>query len=164
MIESSSMIRRALGLVVVGVAIGLAGCAARRPARAAVDVCVDRADARRRDCFQDCEEAFERTFVGCYGGRNPCTERCEGGQLACQAGPLHDLAFCGEATENPRSCQARLRADQQACAGRSDRAACEEEARRGAATCWEGCQRAHGPALERCAEAFKACLDGCVAR
>ncbi|HLK12382.1 MAG TPA: hypothetical protein VKW76_13475 [Candidatus Binatia bacterium] len=126
--------------------------------------CVDEADAGRRACFQDCEGWYEDTFVDCYGGENACTERCQAAQLDCQAGPLQELKVCGEAAENPASCQAQLRADREACAGRPDRAACEDEARHRAAACWQACQSAHAPALERCARAFKACLDGCLVR
>jgi len=150
-------------VIVVAAAYCLAGCAGRRPARATVLACVERAEADRRTCMQGCEGDFEEAFVGCYG-HNACTDRCETRQLACQAGPLHDLALCGEAAENPDSCQARLHVELPACAGRSDPAACENDARRRAVGCWRVCQRAHGPALEGCAEAFTTCLDGCVPR
>jgi len=159
------MIRSGLWpLMAVGAAICLAGCAARRPTHAAALDCVERADADRRSCLQGCEGEFEEAFVGCYGGPNSCTERCETRQLACQAGPLHDLTLCAEAAENPRSCQSQLHADLHACAGRPDRAACEEDGRHLAVACWQACRRAHGFALERCAETFRTCLDGCVPR
>ncbi len=150
-------------VVVAGAAFCLAGCAARRPTHATVLACVERANADRRSCIQGCEGDFEETFVGCYG-HNPCSDRCETQELACQAGPLHDLALCGEAAENPDSCQAQLHADLQACASRLNRAVCEEDGRRRAVACWQACRRAHGPALERCAEAFRTCLDSCVPR
>jgi hypothetical protein len=160
----TSMARGALWPIVLGAAVCLAGCAARRPTRATVHPCVERVVADRRACFRDCEGAFEQAFVGCYGGPNTCTERCETQQLVCQAGPLRTLNLCGESAENPRSCQAQLRADQQGCAGRPDRAACEEDARHRAAACWQMCRGAQDPALKRCAVAFKTCLDGCVPR
>jgi len=116
-------------VIVVGAAFCLAGCAPRRPARATVLACVERAEAERRTCLQGCEGDFEEAFVGCYG-HNACTNGCETRQLACQAGPLHDLALCGEAVENPDSCQARFHADLHACAGRPNRAACEDDGRR----------------------------------
>jgi len=163
MMAISSMTRGAFWPTLVGAAVCLAGCATHPATRASAQVCVDRADANRRDCFQGCEGDFEKAFVGCYG-RNACTGRCETQQVTCQAGPLHDLEFCGEAAENPHSCQGQLRAHRGACAGRPDRMACEEDARRGAAGCWYACQRTHGPVLERCAVAFKTCLDGCVGR
>ena len=150
-------------VIVVGAAFCLAGCAPRRPARATVLACVERAEAERRTCLQGCEGDFEEAFVGCYG-HNACTNGCETRQLACQAGPLHDLALCGEAVENPDSCQARFHADLHACAGRPNRAACEDDGRRRAVACWRVCRRAHGPALERCAGTFRTCLDGCVPR
>jgi hypothetical protein len=162
--EHASAIEVALLVVVLGVAVSLAGCAPRRPARAAASACVERADASRRSCFQDCEGEFEEAYVACYGGPSTCTGRCETQQLACQAGPLHDLGVCGEAADNPRSCQERLRAERQACGGRPDRTACEDDAARRAAGCWQACQQTAGPALERCASGFKTCLEGCVAR
>jgi hypothetical protein len=150
------MIRRAVA------AVCLAGCAIRAPTRAGVQACVDGAEANRRGCFQGCEGEFERAFVGCYG-RDACTERCESEQMACQAGPLLALQLCGEALDNPRSCQVQLRTERQACAGRPDRVACEEHGRRRAATCWYACQHTHGPALDQCALNFRTCLDGCIA-
>jgi hypothetical protein len=166
MIEAfARMIRSDLRpLLIVGAAICLAGCAARRPTHATALECVERADADRRSCFQGCAGEFEQAFVGCYGGPNACTERCQTRQLACEGGPLHDLDVCGEAEENQHSCRTQLRADLHACAGRPDRAACEEDGRHLAIACWQACRRAHGPALERCAEAFRTCLDGCVPR
>src|SRR5216110_2067252 len=137
------MIRSGLWpLMAVGAAICLASCAARRPTHDAGLDCVERADADRRSCLQ----------------------RCEARQLACQAGPLHDLTLCAEAAENPRSCQSQLHADLHACAGRPDRAACEEDGRHLAVACWQACRRAHGFALERCAETFRTYLNGCVPR
>jgi hypothetical protein len=150
-------------VIVVGAVFALAGCAGRRPPHDTVLKCVERAEADGRTCVQGCEGEFEEAFVGCYG-HNPCTNRCETRQLACQEGPLRDLALCGEAAENSGSCQARLRVDLQDCASRPDRAACEDDGRRRAAACWQACQRVYGPALERCAETFRTCLDGCVPR
>jgi hypothetical protein len=165
MIETfERMIRGGISpIIVVGAVFCLAGCAARRLTRATILECVERAEADRRTCFQGCEGEFEEAFIGCYG-RNACTDRCETRELACQAGPLHDLSLCGEATENPRSCQAQLHVDLRACAARPDRPACEEDGRRRALACWQACQRANGPALERCAETFRTCLDACVPR
>jgi hypothetical protein len=150
-------------IIAAGAAVCLAGCAARRPTHASVKQCLEHVAADRRTCLQGCEGEFEDALVGCYG-RSACTERCETRQLVCQAGPLHDLTFCGETAENPRSCQAQLRADRRACTGRPDRAACEEDGRHRAVACWQACRRAHGPALERCAAGFRTCLDSCVAR
>jgi len=148
---------------VLAIGACFAGCAPRRPTVATVQRCVDEAEADRRACFQDCEGWFEEAFIACYGGPGACTDRCRAEQLACQAGPLADLKACGEAAENPASCQARLGADRAACAGRPDRAACEEDARRRAAACWRTCESTQAPALERCATNFKTCLDGCLA-
>jgi hypothetical protein len=145
----------------VGALVWLAGCAARRPTHATAVACIERADAGRRSCFQECEGEFENGFIACYG-RSACTERCETEQLVCQAGPLNAMASCGEAAESEASCRSRLHADLQACPAGADRAACERDARRRAAACWAGCRRANGPALERCTEAFTGCLDGCL--
>src|SRR5579884_2426842 len=131
--------------LVLGLGAALAACAPRRPTVATVERCLDAAEADRRACFQDCEGWYEEAFVACYGG------------------PLADLKACGEAAENPASCQARLGANRAACASRPDRAACEEDARRRAAACWRTCESTQAPALERCATTFKACLDGCLA-
>jgi len=157
------MVRDALWAVVVGAAVCLAGCSARRPTHATVLACVERATADRMSCFEGCQGEFEEAFVGCYG-HDACTDRCQTQQLACQAGPLHDLALCAEAAENPSSCQAQFHGDLQACAGRPSRAACEDDARRRAVACWEACQSTHVPALERCAATVRTCLDGCVPR
>ena len=50
-------------VIVVGAAFCLAGCAPRRPARATVLACVERAEAERRTCLQGCEGDFEEAFV-----------------------------------------------------------------------------------------------------
>jgi hypothetical protein len=157
------MRRGARRLFILGLGACLAACALRRPTVATVRRCVDEAEADRRACFQDCEGWYEEAFVGCYGGHGTCTDRCRAEQLACQAGPLADLKACGEAADNPASCQTRLGADRAACAAQPDRAACEDEAQRRAAACWQTCQSAQAPALERCARTFKACLEGCLA-
>jgi hypothetical protein len=158
------MIRGAIWpLIAVGAVLCLGGCPARRATRATVLGCIERAEGDRRTCLQGCEGEFEEAFVGCYG-HNACTDGCETRQLVCQGGPLHDLTLCGEAAENPRSCQTQLHVDLHACAGRPDRAICEDDARRQAAACWRACRRTHGPALQRCAETFQTCLDGCIPR
>jgi hypothetical protein len=150
-------------IVAVALLVWLPGCAPRRPTHATALACVERMEADRRGCFQDCEREFEDAFVGCYG-RNRCTDACETRQLACQAGPLRELSLCGEGPDDPSSCQARLHSDLQACADRSDRVACEDGARRRAAGCWQVCRRAHAPVLDRCAMTFRTCLDACVPR
>ena len=153
------------GIALAALAIaGAIGCAPHRLTHVAVQRCVDRSENDRRDCFRDCEGDFEDAFVACYGGPSPCTTDCRNRQLACQAAPLRDLNLCSETPNDPRSCQSQLRGARDSCVRRPDRAACEEDARRRAAECWQSCQRTSGPALQQCAQTFTRCLDACVPR
>jgi hypothetical protein len=124
--------------------------------------CVKKARTDFRSCLTItrslCRNAFEASFVNCFGPGAPCARGCQDQQAFCQTQPSTDQVVCQQA------CTATLRTALDGCQGAPDAQTCAANARLDQLRCNQACALAAAPALQACSQAFNSCLESCASQ
>jgi hypothetical protein len=110
---------------------------------------------------QECRDAFQSTFQGCFGPGAACATACSAAQSACQAPAAEAQVACNE------TCGGTFETALDACRelGTPEaRLACTGEARLDQFTCRQACALAAQPALQACSNGFSNCLQSCASQ
>ena len=156
------MIRR-IALTVTAAALGaLLASGAAHALTLTTRNCVRKARTDFRNCQTAarnlCRNAFNTSFVNCFGPGAACARACQDSQTLCQTQPSADQVACQQ------QCTATLQTALEACQTDPNPQTCAANARIDQLKCNQACVLAAAPALQVCNQDFNDCLQACASQ